>query len=272
MEKNTLSMPISIVIAGVIIAGAVYFSNVNRPVAPAGNGGSVAQTGLVEAVLDIKAVSAADYIAGNPDAPLVIVEYSDTECPYCKNFHNSLNKLMTELGSSGKVAWVYRHFPLWKAEGGGPALHPKAEKEAQAFECAGFLGGNTKFWEYANRLYSITPSNNQLDPAELPKIAVAVGLDETDFNTCLSSGRFSPKIEEHYQEAKNAGSSGTPFSIIVSREPLDRGKVEKTLQELTLKFRSNLGNFAISADNRRIGMSGAQPYEIVKGLIEALQP
>ncbi len=264
-------MPIAIVIAGIIIAGAVYFSNVNRPAGPTGTN-TATPTGLAEVALEIKSVSASDYIVGNPDAPLVIVEYSDTECPFCKNFHNSLNKLMSDLGSSGKVAWVYRHFPLWKSESGRPALHPAAEKEAQAFECAGFLGGNTKFWEYANRLYSITPSNNQLDPKELPKIAVYVGLKEADFNTCLESGRFSPKIEEQYQEAKNAGSSGTPFSIIVSREPLDRKKVEKTLKELTLKYRSGLENFAMSPDNRRIGMNGAQPYELVKALIEALQP
>lgn len=274
MEKNSLSMPISIVIAGVIIAGAVYFSNINRPAAPAGNGGDAngGSTILAEAALDIKPVSDSDYIVGNPNAPFVIVEYSDTECPFCKNFHVSLNRLITELGKDGKVAWVYRHFPLWKSEAGYPALHPAAEKEARAFECAGKLGGNTKFWEYANRLYSVTPSNNQLDPAELPKIAIAVGLNEAAFNTCLSSGEFAAKVDGQYEDAKSVGASGTPFSIIIARDPLDRGKVEKTFKELAVKFGSRTENFAISADNRRIAMNGAQPYEIVKGLIEALQP
>ena len=68
-----------------------------------------------------------------------------------------------------KVAWVYRHFPI-------SGLHSKSLKEAEATECAANLGGNSKFWEYTNKLYEVTPSNDKLDPKELTNIAKQVGL------------------------------------------------------------------------------------------------
>src|SRR3989344_5485116 len=101
--------------------------------------------------------------------PIAIVEYSDLECPFCKTFQKTLHQIMDEYGESGKVAWVYRHFPLAQ-------LHTKAAKEAEATECAAELGGNAAFWKYADRLFEVTPSNNNLELSQLPVIAAEVGL------------------------------------------------------------------------------------------------
>ncbi len=106
--------------------------------------------------LKLDPVTDKDHIAGNAQADIIIVEYSDTECPFCKKFHETMIQVMDEYGKSGKVAWVYRHFPL-------DALHKKARKEAEATECAAELGGNDKFWEYLNLMMKITPANDQLD-------------------------------------------------------------------------------------------------------------
>lgn len=105
-------------------------------------------------------VTEKDHISGNPQAELMLVEYSDPECPFCKRFHETMMQVMKEYGTQGKVAWIYRHFPL-------DAIHSKARKEAEAIECAGELGGNDKLWAYLNKLEEITPANNQLDPALL---------------------------------------------------------------------------------------------------------
>src|SRR5207249_6414117 len=78
----------------------------------------------------------------------------------------------------GKVVWVYRHFPI-------DSLHSKARKEAQASECAAALGGNEAFWAYSDKLFEVTPSNNRLDLAQLPRIAQEIGLDRAQFETCL---------------------------------------------------------------------------------------
>lgn len=266
MEKNSLSMPVAIVIAGVIIAGAIFFSN-KQAAAPAGPGAQTAPKGDIK----ISAVSPSEHIIGNPDAPVVLVEYSDTECPFCKTFHGSLNTLMDTLGKEQKVAWVYRHFPLWKAEGGGQALHPRAEKEAEATECAAKLGGNDAFWKYTNAVYAATPSNNRLEPTELPKIAKETGLDVALFNACLASGEMAARVEAQYQEAKTAGAEGTPFSVLTTKKAFDPKKVTQKISELTLKYRSAPEYFTVGNDNMHISMSGAQPLELVRELIVSLQ-
>ncbi len=235
-QSTTLTIPISIIIAGVLIAGAVYLGTSRGANTVAVNNQQpqqvAQQTGDLEAM---KAVASGDHIRGNPDAPVKIVEYSDTECPFCKRFHDTMKQVMDEYGKDGKVAWVYRHFPL-------DQLHSKARKEAVALECANEQGGNDKFWSYADRLYEITPANNGLDPAELPKIAQYVGLDVGKFNDCLTSGKFTKHIEDDVQNAVATGGNGTPWSIIVAK------------------------------NGKKYPLSGAQPYASVKQLIDlALQ-
>lgn len=181
----------------------------------------------------IQPVTQRDHIRGNPDAPVKIVEFADTECPLCKRFHPTLQRIVAEY--PGKVAWVFRHFPL-------DNIHPKARKEAEATECANDLGGNEKFWAYLDRLYEITPSNNQLDPAELPRIAEYVGLDRAQFEQCLQSGKYAQRVAEDLDDALAAGAQGTPYTVVVA------------------------------PNGRKFAILGAQPYASVKLVVEiALQ-
>ncbi|MCR4343033.1 MAG: DsbA family protein [Patescibacteria group bacterium] len=202
--KNNLTIPVAIIVAAVIIGGAVILTKNNGT-----DSGSKTkkETG---SNISIRPVSEDDHILGNPDAEIKLVEFSDTECPYCKVFHGTMNQIANEYGKDGKVAWVYRHLPL-------DSLHSRARKEAEATECARELGGNTKFWEYINNLYSVTPSNNNLNPNELPNIAESIGLDRVQFEECLSSERNASKVEEDAQEAIANGGNGTPFTIIIDK-------------------------------------------------------
>lgn len=226
--QNKISPSVAIIIAGVIIAGAIMFANSKPPSQPLAQGNQPPQPDAT-ALEKMNPVSAEDHIRGNLNAPVKIVEYSDTECPFCKQFHGTMKQVVAEYGT--KVAWVYRHFPL-------DSLHPKARKEAEATECAAELGGNDKFWAYLDRLMEVTPSNDGLDPAELPKIATYVGLDATKFNTCLSSGKYAQKVEDHVKNAMATGGQGTPWSIVVG------------------------------TNEKKYPLSGAQPYQNVKQLIE----
>lgn len=148
-----------------------------------------------------------DHVRGDKDAKVSVIEYSDLECPFCKTFHNTMRETMDKY--NGKVQWVYRHFPLAQ-------LHSKAPKEAEAAECAASLGGNDSFWKYIDRVFAVTPSNNGLDAAELPKIAVAIGLNQKKFEDCLSSGKFTSKVQEDENDAVSAGGRGTPYSVVVA--------------------------------------------------------
>src|SRR3989344_533240 len=129
MNKDNVFLSVSILIAGVLIAGAVIYSN------NGGSGANVANIGD-DVVGDntgsptkiaFRPIDDTDHIRGDKNAPVKIIEYSDLECPFCKRFHPTLQQAVDEY--KGKVAWVYRHFPL-------DALHSKADKEAEAAECA----------------------------------------------------------------------------------------------------------------------------------------
>lgn len=238
MEKETsvpavskLSTPAAILLGAVIIAGAVLLTKY----VPAGNTGSNAALGQPAekaANLDaLRPIGAEDHIRGNPNAPVKIVEYSDTECPFCKRFHSTMQELMSTYGAEGKVAWVYRHFPL-------DQLHKKARKEAVASECAAEQGGNEAFWAYMDRMMEITPSNDGLDSAELPKIAAFVGLDVAQFNACLASDKYEKRVQDDADNAVETGGQGTPWSIVVG------------------------------PNGKKYELSGAQPLESIKQLVD----
>ncbi|MBT4120975.1 MAG: thioredoxin domain-containing protein [Candidatus Magasanikbacteria bacterium] len=176
-------------------------------------------------------ITSDDHIRGNVDAPITIVEFSDSECPFCKRFHDSMLEVMDGYGD--QVRWVYKHAPL-------DSLHRKARKEAEAMECASELGGNDGFWKYADRLYEITPSNDGLNIAELPKIAEYVGLNVGKFENCLESGKYADKVQSDLNEATAAGLRGTPYSVIITE------------------------------DGQTIPVSGAYPFGQLKAMIDPL--
>lgn len=201
--KSQYVLPLTIVVAGVLVAGAIFL--VGKMAAPTGNGGT---TGKVTARQYDPAI---DYIVGNPNAQVKVIEYADLECPYCKTFQTTMHQIMDYYGASGKVAWVYRPFPLAQ-------LHSKAPKEAEAAECAGDQGGDTAFYKYIDGVYAVTPGSNGLDLAQLPVIAGQIGLNVETFNQCLNSGKYTKKVQDSYTEAIKAGGQGTPFILIMVGE------------------------------------------------------
>lgn len=230
-QKLNFLTPVAIVIAGLFIATAVFFGTGKTPstgTVPQGQVVAQQQTGDLE---KMKKITSSDHIRGNPNAAVKIVEYSDFECPFCKRFHDTMKQVSSEYGD--KVAWVYRHFPL-------DSLHPiKARKEAVAAECANEQGGNDAFWKYADRFFELTPSNNNTDvDTVLPRIAREIGLNESKFKICLESGKYDSHVEENVQNAVATGGTGTPWSILVTKS------------------------------GKKYPLSGAQPYEAVKQLIE----
>jgi protein-disulfide isomerase len=205
MNENKLFVPISILVAGLIIAGAVFFTK-------DGSGKSATNDSGATKV-EVKPVSDSDHILGSRDAAITIVEYSDFECPFCASFHKTMDQVMEKYGSTGEVAWVYRHFPL-------DQIHPDARPAAEASECVAELGGNDAFWSYTKLLFDGTPSSLSTD--NLRTNAVSLGIEEEAFNSCVASGRHAAKVEADYQSglelAKNDRNFGTPYSVVVSRK------------------------------------------------------
>jgi len=205
-------------VAGALIAAALYFVSTQPNKATTGVQIPTAENTAPERT-DIRGVQADDHIVGSPDASLVVVEFSDTECPFCKRFHSTMQQVMEEFGEGGKVTWIYRDFPL-------TSLHKKAIPEAVALECAAEVGGNDKFWEYTNLLYKTTPSNDGLDLTKLPEFAKTVGLDNAKFAECLQNETMLKRVQEDFDEAVASGGTGTPYSVILYKGqqlPLEGG-------------------------------------------------
>lgn len=227
-----LSLPISIIIAGLLVGGGIYLNGKLSRVNPTdGQRQQIQSQSLADLM---RPIGGDDHVLGSPKARVLVVEYSDTECPFCKNFHSTMLSLMQEYGQTEKMAWVYRHYPI--AE-----LHSKAFKEAEALECAGRLGGNSKFWEYTNKIYEITPSDNALDPKELLNVAKQIGLESAAFEACLNSGETSSRVKSDVQNALDLGASGTPYSVIIDTK-----------------------------NNTFYPLEGAYPYAAVKSVIEMI--
>jgi protein-disulfide isomerase len=223
MNRN-YALPITIVVAGLIIAGAVFW---------AGKSTGTTTPANTDNPQDVRAYTPGqDHILGNPDAPVKVVEYMDLECPHCKLFDTTMHQVMDYYGASGKVAWVQRPFPL-------ASIHSKAPKEAEAAECAADQGGDAAYFKYVSGVFAVTPSDNGLDLAQLPVIAGQVGLNVDTFNACLSSGKFTKKITDSYNEAIKAGGQGTPYTLIM-----------------------------VGKDS--VALSGAQPYSSMRAAIDAV--
>lgn len=155
----------------------------------------------------IEKLTEGDHVRGNRNAEILLIEYSDTECPFSKRFHPTAKQVAEEF--KDKVAWVYRHFPL-------DQIHSKTRKEAEATECAAKLAGNDGFWKLVNKIYEVTPSNNGLDLTILPKLASEVGLNQNDFKKCLDSGEMAQKVEANYQSGIKVGIQGTPGVVLLN--------------------------------------------------------
>lgn len=187
-------------LVGTIVFGLMYFKGGTANTKTAGTGNTI-NTPSQE--IKLAEVTDKDHVRGPKDAKITVIEYSDLECPFCKSFHPTMKQLMSAY--DGKIRWIFRHFPIVQ-------LHSKAPKEAEAAECANEQG---KFWEFIDKVYEVTPGNDRLDPAELPKIAQQVGVsDLAKFQSCLSSGKYENVVQADLQSGLDAGVQGTPASFI----------------------------------------------------------
>jgi len=230
-QSSSPAIPIAIVFGFALVALAIYFSGIGSTPAPKAT--NTLPTGNTPTTANkIRPVDTTDYIRGNPNAPILIVEYSDYDCPFCKNFHETMNRVMDDYGITGKVAWVYRQYPIAQ-------LHPNAERISQAALCVGELGGNDAFWKFSDFVFQERNLNEPTNITKLPEYAEQSGVSRADLLSCLDSGRQAQVVTASLQEGASAGIQGTPHSYVI-------------------------------VGNQMAAINGAQPYAVVKQTIDNL--
>lgn len=195
-QKMKFTMPIAILCAGALIALSVLVVGMRPPerTADAPNAESV------------PAVSEDDYVYGSRSAGILMVEYSDLECPFCERIHASLKRIVDE--SEGEVAWVYRHLPL-------TSIHEEAFPAALAAECIGKGAGNDALWAFVDSAFK---NQRSLGSAFYKTEAARAGISSAELAACLSSKELAEKVERQARDAVVAGAQGTPFVVILKGE------------------------------------------------------
>lgn len=195
-------LPASIMIAAVLIAGAVIYGTGSKAVNPTANTSETVGKQTTEDLIDD------DVILGDLKAPVTIVEFGDYQCPFCGRMFKNVEPLLREdYIKTGKVRMVYRDFAF---------LGPESQAAALASQCAAEQG---KFWAYHDGLYEAEVAdgkehNGNLSAAFLKSLAGKLGLDQTKFNSCFDSQKYKAEVEKDYKDGVAAGVQGTPATFI----------------------------------------------------------
>jgi len=144
-------------------------------------------------------VSERDHVKRSLEAPIVLVEYGDYECPHCQEVYPILYELKERMGN--RVAYVYRHFPISRQ-------HPNAQLAAEAAEAAATQG---KFWEMHHQLFT---HQNELGFDDLLRHASAIGLDVDLFRRELEEHTYTDRVREDFMSGVRSGVNGTPTFYI----------------------------------------------------------
>lgn len=173
-----------------------------------------------------------DYIKGQADAKLTMVEFSDFQCPFCERFYReTLPLIEKEYISTGKVRMVYRDFPMEE-------IHKDAQKAAEATQCAGEQG---QYWEMHDAIFQ---NQKAMGVEDLKKYAKGLSLSADQFAQCLDSGKYAGEVKRDLIDGQALGVQGTPTFFI---GPTGKGK---TVQGISI--------------------GGARPYAVFKQAFDKL--
>jgi protein-disulfide isomerase len=216
--KRDLFLPISILVAAVVVGGAIVFGtlykgSVGSAPAPAGGAGNVvAETSTTPSAAQVMTLGPRDAILGNPNAKVTLIEYGDYQCPFCGQFFSQVEpQIVQNYVNTGKVRMVFRNFAFLGAE---------STAAAEAADCA---EDQNKLWAYHDALYSGkvaddanggTEDDGFFSTAELLKLGQQVGLNMTTFTSCVQNDTDGNLVAQEKGAAASAGVNSTPMFFV----------------------------------------------------------
>jgi protein-disulfide isomerase len=197
IKKNNLA----IIIAGLLISGSIIFTHLD----------SKTSENFVDpdSLFAGRELKTEELYSGSTDSKIILLEYSDLECPFCKKFHNETMTKVKE-NYKDKIAIAYRHFPL--------NFHKKAIKEAEAALCARDQASNSGYFKFMSKIFEVTPANDGLDHSTLPSIAKESGVKDIEaWQKCLDSGVYSEYVQNDLEDGALVGVQGTPNTFVLAK-------------------------------------------------------
>ncbi len=194
----------SFLVGDELVVGAQPFSAFKPIIDAALSGEAPEQVAPVQPPAEVADVDVGSFVLGQEGAEIMIVEFTDYQCPFCKRAHDqSYPGVYENYIKTGKAQYTVRHFPL--------PFHTDAQKASEAVECAGEVGGAAKFWEMHEALFE-----NQADLSvdALKGYAGNLGISQTEFDSCLDNGDFATRVADDLNAGREAGVSGTPSFFI----------------------------------------------------------
>ncbi len=217
--KKDRFLPISILIAAVVIGGSVLFASLYHPAAQstAGTGGDSGATSTATLTpAQIMTLGPRDAILGSPNAPVTMIEYGDYQCPFCGMFFSQTEpEIVQNYVNTGKVKMVFRNFPF---------LGPESTAAAEAAECA---EDQNKLWVYHDALYQAkvndvarggSEDDGYFTNALFLSLAQKLDLDMPTFTNCVDNNLDSSTVATDVTNASAAGVNSTPTFFINGTE------------------------------------------------------
>ncbi len=196
---------IAVFFIGILVDRVMYLQSQNSGTYQAGNQAQPTTAGPQEGQKVNVSVGHLPAL-GNKNAKVKIVEFADLRCPFCDQFYKGAEQsLINDYVKPGKVAFYFRHYAF---------LGPSSIVAANAAECANEQG---KFWDMHNYLYENQPDESDTsmyNVTDLTNIAGQLGMNTTQFQTCLSSNKYQKNVDADLADGQKAGVNGTPTFFI----------------------------------------------------------
>lgn len=233
-EKDRF-LPVSIVVAAVLIGGSVVFATLYRSSAPtpalvagvpAATSSAQGQTPSAAAVAALQ-LTPRDIVLGNADASVTVIEYGDYQCPFCVRYFVQVQPLIVQdYVNAGKVKFVFRDFPFLD---GGAAVTGVGESHmaGTAAECA---KDQNQFWPYHDALYAAKAADEAKGGGEndgfysrtlFLQIANRLNMNASAFASCIDSGKYASTTAADYLAAQTVGINSTPTTFVDGKMVVD---------------------------------------------------
>ena len=174
-----------------------------------------------------KLIEGGSPILGDSNAPITVLEWGDYQCTFCYKFHqNTLDIINNDFIKTGKVKLVFKDFPL---------NGPDSLLAAEAAYCAEDQG---KYWQYHNELYKNWGGERTgwITKESLDRFAGIVGLNLTEFNTCLNEHKYQDRVIALYEFGKEIGIDATPYFLVFNDQKIIKIRGNQPLEVFLKTF------------------------------------